>query len=114
MKYKDLSDAGKSELNSVIDIADESHVNNSTTSSTWKYECYGVCKDCEHFVIVESEFQTILAKCGELGIQLSATQPITSCTRFYKRNQMSLWDMKNIALLINPNKNEIGFKGNEC
>ena len=102
--YNDLEKKDKYKLDSIIDAAkSESDYNYGN------YDSYGLCSKCSYFRVVESEFKVIIAKCEEFNIKLSTQNPVKRCTTFEKRGTMSLWDMKELAILIDIPKDKIGL-----
>ena len=103
--YGDLSDEAKGNLTTILDIYESKEFD---IPNLHDYSCYGLCSDCNYLITAESEFKILIAKCAELEIKLTSAQPIIKCTKYNKRGQMSLWDMKDIAILIDD-KEKIGF-----
>ena len=108
-KYKDLESSEQNELDSTLDIAVDVRKLNFEGRYHYRYQQFGLCADCVSFDFVETEFKIIYARCNDMKIKLSSAYPIKNCTNYRKCGQMDIWDMKNIAILIDPNKNEIGF-----
>lgn len=74
---------------------------------------YGLCADCANFTVTKTEFRTIRAACNAYHRQLmglNSVHQVIECTEYVKKGQMSLYDMQNIAILIEPDAPEkIGF-----
>ena len=104
--YNDLEKKDQYKLDGVIDA-----VRSVEPSSPAVHNEYGLCATCEHFQIVESEFSVLIARCEEFNINLSTQNKVKYCSLFSERGTMSLWDMKEIAILIDKPKEAIGFVG---
>lgn len=75
---------------------------------------YGLCHDCANFSAVRTEYDKTFAKCELFNKILNTNDVITSCTDYIKRGQLSLRDMKEIAIIIDPSSNKkIGFEVEE-
>jgi hypothetical protein len=70
-------------------------------------EC-GICSDCRNLVASHTKFGKILAKCFETYQILNSSDPIIECTRFNKMGFLSMYDMKEMATLIEIKK-PLGF-----
>lgn len=73
------------------------------------FESLGLCKDCEDLQAYETEYGNIFAKCGNTKMLLKASDPITHCSMYWKTGQMTLKELKEMAILINPSERKIGF-----
>ena len=71
---------------------------------------FGICANCKNFDVVESEFKVLFARCCSINIRLNTKEPVKFCSAFMKRGEMSIYDMKQIAYLIDVPKDKIGFK----
>ena len=94
-----MIDAGRS----VVEAAQKGN----SRARNWQF---GICADCQNFVIVESEFKVLFARCSSIKIRLNAREPVKFCSYFVQRGEMSIYDMKQIAYLIDVPKDKIGFK----
>lgn len=104
MKYKDLSDTDKSDLVSIIDTTQEPQER--------KEENFGLCSTCKYFELVKSEFKILNSSCREQSnIIISIQEPVKFCSIYSKIGEMSLFDMSQIALFINLDKEKerVGF-----
>jgi hypothetical protein len=70
---------------------------------------FGVCNDCKHLYAAKTEYGTSIGKCFEMNILLRGIDNISECTMYSKKGSMSLDDMKEIAIIIDVNKNRVGF-----
>lgn len=72
---------------------------------------YGLCHDCEYFRAVRTEYGKMFAQCELFDKTLNTNDPVTSCTKYSKKGQMNLRDMKEIAVIIDPDKKDkVGFR----
>lgn len=70
---------------------------------------YGLCNTCNQFNYARTAFTIRHAKCSEYEITLNQQDPITECTNYAKRGALSLNEMYDIALIITPPTDKIGF-----
>jgi hypothetical protein len=70
-----------------------------------------LCVDCRWHQSAESESGKIFAKCNLLETRLF--EPVVRCKSYDNINTPSLYDMKELAWIINPDghKNPVGFTG---
>ena len=75
---------------------------------------FGLCNDCNASVFRMTEFGKYDALCVTHHAKCirSHVDKITICTNFSQKGVMSLWDMKEIAWLIEA-KRTVGFKQEE-
>ena len=104
-KYKELDESQQDEIDSLVDSV-ASKQNRSYTS---RPNVFGLCNDCAYFVVVESEFEILYMRCDELRIRLDTRYPVKKCSKYTKRGGMNLWDMKQIATIIEVPKEKAGF-----
>jgi len=69
----------------------------------------GLCTNCCQLLFSKSQYGTIYARCEKWEKQLNGVDLIQECTGFARRGEMSLWDMKQIAVLIDVEKRKIGI-----
>lgn len=70
---------------------------------------FGLCCDCSELRASISKFGSIFARCYEFDKNLNSSDPIEKCSDYKKKGSMTLWDMKEIAYIIEVDKKEIGF-----
>jgi hypothetical protein len=84
----------------------DSHVSSS-------FKRYGICGTCKEFVLIKrmnTEHAFCNWQCGDAPpIRLSCTDRIIDCTKYYPRGQMSLWEMKREAMIIDIHEKKAGF-----
>lgn len=76
----------------------------STKISTANEKMFGKCASCKHFMFAESEFSIWYARCNGFGVKLSHKDPIVNCSSYTEVGSMSLWEMKEMATLIEGKK----------
>ena len=69
----------------------------------------GLCSNCKQLTCTSTEYGTTYAKCSEWEIRLNISNRIKHCNKFRQRGQMDLYEMKDIAIIIDVNKKEIGL-----
>jgi len=68
---------------------------------------FGICTTCEFFFATATEFGGTDAACdnnSSLIFRLGSANPIMKCSRYEQKGAMSIRDMKQIAILIDPGK----------
>ena len=72
----------------------------------------GLCKDCSNLHALETKWGKMYAICDEFGfkLRLRYDDPVCNCSRYSASGQMSLWDMKEMATILEPNKKIVGFE----
>jgi hypothetical protein len=74
---------------------------------------FGLCKDCGNFMGCVTKFDKRFAKCSEfLGLKLDTNDPVEFCTVYYKRGQLDIHTMRDMATYIDV-KRDIGFLNDE-
>lgn len=73
------------------------------------FDGFGLCNDCKSLRATKTAYGKIYVFCTEWNKQLSGGDLIEKCTHYTKRGTMTLSDMKDIAVIIDINKNTIGF-----
>ena len=77
-------------------------------------QAIGICSNCKNLQYCRTEFDNIFARCSEFEIRLNGQNKITECTFHNAKGVLSLSDMQNIAILIDPSESEIkGFISND-
>jgi hypothetical protein len=70
---------------------------------------FGICFDCRCLYAFKTEYGTVWGKCYEFEVTMNGINKIKHCTRYNKKGQMSLDDMKDCAILIDVEKKTVGF-----
>ena len=69
---------------------------------------HSICTRCSSGVVMEGDSESSRRVYCH-SINEIVPQPITKCSSFMPRMEMSRYDMENIATIIDLNKGEIGF-----
>lgn len=80
------------------------------TSGCNPLERFGICSSCKHMQYARTQFTIRKAFCYNLEIILSEQAPITECTNYNKKGEMTLQMMMEIAHIIEIPKNRLGFE----
>ena len=104
--YSDLKEEEQDKISRVLDVEAEKDYHTSTKNVPREF---GLCATCEEFRFARTEFRVVKAWCRTMRMLLSAKEPIKECSVYTEKGQMSLWDMKAIAIYIDPPKEKIGF-----
>jgi hypothetical protein len=70
---------------------------------------FGKCSSCKCFMFAESEYSIWYARCVAFEIGLSHKEPIVNCSAYSEIGTMTMWDMKQIATIIDIDKKTVGF-----
>ena len=71
----------------------------------------GLCKKCKDLRAYRQKYGTESAYCYRMRRLLNPADPVVSCSEYEDRFIMSIWDMQQLAVIIDlEEKNEIGFK----
>ena len=74
----------------------------------------GICSNCKNLQYCRTEFNNVFARCSEFEIKLNGQNKVTECTFHNAKGTLSLSDMENIAILIDPSESKIkGFISND-
>lgn len=74
---------------------------------------FGLCKDCGHFVGIMTKFDKKFVKCAEIyGLRLDSLDPVGVCTCYYKKGQLDIHSMRDMATFIDI-KRDMGFLKDE-
>lgn len=74
-----------------------------------KLNNFGLCSSCTAFQYAKTEFAIKKAYCYDIDLSLTEQDPITECSKYSKRGEMSLQMMMEIAHIIEFPKDKIGF-----
>ncbi len=72
----------------------------------------GLCSNCKQLIYTSTEYGTAYAKCNEWEMRLNLSNRIKHCNRFRQRGQMDLYEMKDVAIIIDPDKKKLDYCGN--
>lgn len=68
-----------------------------------------LCTKCRHLRAYRLQYGTENAFCVKMEYKLIPSDPVTDCTEYDDRFQMTIWDMQQIAVIIETKKEKIGF-----
>ena len=115
-KVKKLSDFKKGEKERVQQEITEGTHKIAMSDDTWESPSeknavadFGLCTNCKWLRASKTKYGRIYAFCMEWDRALSGVDLIERCNRFDKRGQMSLYDMQQIAVIIEVDKRKVGF-----
>lgn len=72
-------------------------------------DSYGLCNKCKEFLLTMSEYGGKYAYCYKWKQIFKDNRRVTECSGFEERGRMTLYDMKQIATIIEIPDKEIGF-----
>jgi len=84
-------------------------VDEGTGPSNFNSKRFGICSDCTSLKACVSEYGRTFAQCYEFEMLLYGRDPIVNCTKYEKKGEMKLWEMKEIAIILEPHKKKAGF-----
>lgn len=70
---------------------------------------FGLCSNCTHARVTKTKYGNIYMFCTEWERHLNGVNLVSECTAYHKIGQMSLFDMKEIAVMIDVENKKIGF-----
>lgn len=82
----------------------------------------GVCSSCDHFFYQKTRLneeyflcERVVGEFAKSGKRINTADPLVECSGYKKKGEMSLWDMKDMAILIERGgpKKAPGFKRDE-
>lgn len=79
------------------------------TKNIFDEDIFGICHDCMHFRCAETKYGNAFANCWEFEVRLNASDPVTKCSQYKKRGEMTLIEMKDMAYIIEIEKRKAGF-----
>lgn len=114
--FADLQPEEQEALDKTIRNAAQRQQEEKAERTATKEDLYGICAGCNHFCCVESEFEVRAAWCSSEWLRrnlqpfyLTSVHPIRKCSEFSRKGHMNLWEMKQIAILIDIPKRKAGF-----
>ncbi len=73
-------------------------------------DSYGICNKCTNLLLTVFEFGSKKsAYCEKWKRFLEENKRVEDCSAFNEKGKLSLYDMKQIAIMIEPSEKEIGF-----
>jgi len=110
----DLSGEEREKLDDQLDAVSEnlgldSWKARSGQRINWIEEFVGVCSTCKCLDWARKEFGGVIAFCNSFEVRLSGKERTMECNRHERVGTMTLRDMKEMAILIDPPARKIGF-----
>ena len=105
MKYKNLSEEEQEDFDSLTQITHK-------PKGSKKADIYGLCSTCKYFNLVKSEFKVLYSSCDmKEKVKITEEEPIKFCSMYSKIGEMSLYEMGQLALFLNIDKDKerVGF-----
>ena len=84
-------------------------VDEVTKNGDFSKDEFGLCYDCRWLFGIKTEYGKTYGRCELQDITLNSIDKIKKCTRYTRIGCMSIGDMKEIAHIIEVDKNVIGF-----
>ncbi len=72
-------------------------------------DSYGICNKCTNLLLTVFEYGNKYAYCDKWKRFFEEDKRIEECSAFSEKGKMSLYDMKQIAIIIELSDKEIGF-----
>lgn len=114
-KLSDYEKEDRNKIDSQIDtgaaVAGQSRYEEYPSAKVGGEE-FGLCATCKNLRVAKTRFGSIYAECTEFyeKIKLRPEDPIIDCSYYEKLGNPSLMFMKEIAIILDIKKKEIGFK----
>lgn len=87
---------------------------NLSSKKIFNKELFGICYDCKKFRGAVTKYGNAYAWCWEFETKLNASDPVVKCSEYEKRGGLTLFEMKDMATLIEVDKKEkAGFVHHE-
>lgn len=74
-----------------------------------KIDKYGLCNTCTKVRICKTKYHRVMAYCEQWERHLNEIDPVIECTNYKKRGQLSLFEMQNMAIIIELDKKKVGL-----
>ena len=109
-KLSDLSKKEKSKISDEIDALGSKYTAGKYSGefSGSKVEM-GLCSTCKELLFTKTQYGNTYAMCERWDKTLNGIDLVVRCGAFRKRGEMSLYDMKDIAVLIDVQQRKIGM-----
>lgn len=74
----------------------------------------GLCATCKHLAYYKTRLMEEAYWCTKFeGKRLNTTDSIEHCTKYWNASWENIWDLKELATLIDSPKRKLGFGNNE-
>lgn len=91
----------------------ESQIAQTTEIPPRLKQLIGLCATCVNCHYKKTQLMDEQFLCERLEwkqTKLNTSDPVIECSAYTRRGQMTLWDMKEMATLVDPPKRQPGFK----
>lgn len=97
------------ELDKLVSKSESIFNKNEATISISHEATFGKCVQCDNFSFAEGEFSVVFAKCNFFDRELTQKNKIVNCSKFKDKSLPELWEMKEMAVLIDIDHKTVGF-----
>jgi hypothetical protein len=107
-----MRDEKKHQISKEVDVGARligADIDDGVGPSHFDVSKFGVCNDCSSLKAATTQYGKTFAQCYEFEMILNGTDPIVTCTKYDKRGSMKLWEMKDIAIILEPHRKQAGF-----
>jgi len=107
-KFGDYTEDEQASLgNELTSIASEiDHKQKGDKRKNINEEALGLCHNCQYLSCAKTEFGNTLAKCTSFQCVLDGRDKIVTCTDHELAGQLTMWQMQDMAYIINPGKKD--------
>lgn len=70
---------------------------------------YGLCASCKEFQLIRTLYKVLLARCGNVNLELHDDDPVIECSLYDKRGSLTLSQMINMAYIFEIDRKKAGF-----
>ena len=71
----------------------------------------GLCATCKNLGYYKTRLMSEAFWCRKFnGVRLNTADPIETCTNYWHRGWVNIWDLKEMAIIIDPVRRKVGFK----
>lgn len=112
MKIQKFSTLKEKEQNTVIEHVEAMEASmklEDNKRGPFSKEQFGMCHDCSFLLANITEYGNTIACCLKFKKYLSGKDSVKYCTIYCKKNQMALWEMNQIAYIIDNDEKTTGF-----
>ncbi|KKN08869.1 hypothetical protein LCGC14_1052380 [marine sediment metagenome] len=110
-KLSDYKDEEKQDIRESVNLQGKKIIDSFYEEGHQKVsdDSYGLCADCKEFKITKMEFGETFAECGVWDKRRTSQRKVEECSAYVKRGQMTLFDMQQMAYIIEVDTKKIGF-----
>jgi hypothetical protein len=114
-RYNDMDDKERKKISNELDslaapfTSDSFEAIEGDSESRDRWSDYGLCSSCSYLDAARTEFGSTYAVCDIFKKRLKTNDSIKYCTKYSKVGTMSLYDMKEIAVILELDTKKVGF-----